>query len=131
MGTFISVLAAVLLAVVLGLVLSKQNKDMSLMLTMAVCAMVMIAAAVYLQPILDFVKTLQSIGNLDSEMLQIMLKSVGIALVGEIAGVICNDSGFGAMGKMIRILSTAAILWLSLPLMESLLELLQKIMGEA
>lgn len=130
MGTFITVLAAVLLAVVLGLVLSKQSKDMSLLLTMATCAMVMIAAAVYLQPVLDFVRRLQSVGNLDSDILQIMLKSVGIALVGEIAGMICNDSGFAAMGKAIRILSTAAILWLSLPLMESLLELLQKIMGE-
>ena len=130
MGTFLSVLAAVLLAVVLGLVLNKQNKDMSLMLTMAVCAMVLIAAAVYLRPVLDFVKKLQSVGNLDSDILQIILKSVGIALVGEIAGMICNDSGFGAMGKAIRILSMVVILWLSLPLMESLLELLQKIMGE-
>lgn len=131
MGTFISVLAAVLLAVVLGLVLNKQNKDMSLLLTMAVCAMVLIAAAVYLQPVLDFVGKLQGMGNLDSGMLQIVLKSVGIALVGEIAGMICNDSGFAAMGKAIRIFSTTAILWLSLPLMESVLSLLQKIMGEA
>lgn len=131
MSTFISVLAAVLLAVVLGLVLNKQNKDMSLLLTMAVCAMVLIAAVVYLQPVLDFVNRLKIVGDLDSDMLQIILKSVGIALVGEIAGMICNDSGFGAMAKAIRILSTATILWLSIPLMESLLELLQKIMGEA
>ena len=128
MGTFISLLAAVMLAVVLGLAL---NKDMSLMLTMAVCAMVLIAAVIYLQPILDFVAKLQSIGNLDSDMLQIILKSVGIALVGEMAGMICNDSGFGAMGKAVRILSSVMVLWLSLPLIESLLELLQKIMGES
>ena len=131
MGTFISVLAAVLLAVVLGLVLNKQSKDMTLLLTMAVCAMVMLAAVTYLQPVIDFLDRLQSVGDIDSDMLQIILKSVGIALVGEIAGMICNDSGFGAMGKAIRILSTGTILWLSIPLMESMLELLQKIMGEA
>lgn len=131
MGTFISVLAAVLLAVVLGLVLNKQSKDMTLLLTMAVCAMVMLAAVTYLQPVIDFLDRLQSVGDIDSDMLQIILKSVGIALVGEIAGMICNDSGFGAMGKAIRILSTATILWLAIPLMESMLELLQKIMGEA
>lgn len=130
MERFLQVLAGVLLTVVLGVVLSKQNKDMATVLTVAVCCMAVAVAASYLEPVIDFVRQLQEVGQLDSDMLQILLKAVGIGLVAQIAELICSDSGNGALGKTIQILATAAVLWLSLPLMRSLLEMVQKIMGE-
>lgn len=130
MDRFWQIIAAVLLTVVLGMALSKNSKDITLVLTMIVCAMVLTAAFTYLEPVLDFIKELQSLGQLDSAMSGILFKAVGIGIVAEIAVLICNDSGNGALGKTLQIVSTVVILWLSLPLMQSLLELVQKIMGE-
>ncbi len=130
MDRFYQVTAGVLLAVVLGMTLSKSSKDMALVLTMAVCCMVLAAAVVYLEPVLDFVRELQALGQLDSTMSGVLLKAVGIGLVAEIAVLICNDSGNGALGKALQILATVVILGLSLPLMKTLLELIQRIMGE-
>ena len=122
--------AGVMLALILGITLSKQNKDFTTLLTVLVCCMVVTVAISFLEPVMAFCTQLRSIGNMDAQIMQIMLKCAGISLVAEIAGMICSDSGFGAMGKAIRILATAAVLWLSLPLMTSLMEMLQGIMGE-
>lgn len=130
MASFWQIAAGVFLAVVLGVVLNKQNKDLSMLLTLIVCAMVLWVAASYLQPVLDFAENLQELGQLDSEILRILWKAVGITLIAEIATLVCQDAGTGALGRAVQLLAAAAVLWLSLPLMESLLETVQKIVGE-
>lgn len=122
--------ALVLLAVILALALDKQEKEMGLLLTLAVCCMISGLALSYLRPVVSFINQLQTIGQLNGEMLQILLKVVGIGLIGEIAGLICADAGKAAMGKALQLLSAAVILWLSLPLLSELLELVQRILGE-
>ena len=129
MNAFWQVVAGVLISVVLGLALSKQGRDITLLMSIAVCCMVMLAAVSYLKPVLDFVNQLQTIGNLDNDLLKIMLKAVGIGLVAEIATLICNDSGNSALGKAVQILASVVVLWLAIPLMSSLMNLVQKIVG--
>ncbi len=118
-----------LLGVVLSLALSKQSGETSLLLTVAVCCMVTAMALHYLKPMLDLIRQLETIGQLNDGMLEILLKAAGIGIVTEIAAMICSDVGKGAMGKSLQLLGTATILWLSLPLLTQLLELLQEILG--
>ena len=122
--------AAVLLAVVMGIAISRQGKENHLLLTMAVCCMVVGLSVSYLSPVISYIHQLQDLCGMDSQLLQILLKAVGIGLVGEIAALICADSGNAALGKAVQLLSTAVILSLSLPLLQKLLELLQDILGE-
>lgn len=128
MEVFLKASAVVLLSIVIGLILAKQNKDISLLLTMTVCCIVVIAALSYLHPVIDFFRKLMQIGQLDSELFAILLKAVGIGLLSEITVLICADSGNAALGKVIQILATAVILWISLPLLDNLMELVQKIL---
>lgn len=130
MAGFLQASAAVLLAVILGLVLSKQGKDWTLLLTVAASCMVLAAAAAYLEPVLDFARELQQLSSLDGDLLSVILKAVGIGLVAEIAALICQDAGNAALGKGLQILAGIVVLWLSVPLMRSLLELVQTILGE-
>ena len=130
MEGFLQAFAAVLLAVILGLVLAKQSTDWAVLLTTGVSCMVLAVGAVYLQPVLDFVRELQTLSGLDPQMLTVVLKAVGIGLISEIAALICLDAGNAALGKGIQILASLTVLWLSLPLMRALLELVQKILGE-
>lgn len=122
--------AAVLLTVVLCLALGKQSKDISIMLAMAVCAMVMIIGVTYLEPVLDFLRKLEALGDLNGGMVSILFKVVGIGILSEIAGMICADAGNASLGKSLHMLATAVILWLSIPIFEALLEMIQGILGE-
>lgn len=130
MAEFWKAAAGVLLAVVLGLALGKQEKDISVLLTMAVCCMVSMIAIAYLEPVLDFLRQLEVLGDLQGDMLGILLKALGIGLVAEIAGMVCNDAGNASLGKTIQMLGGAVILWLSIPIFKALLELIEQILGE-
>ena len=130
MSGFLQAAAGVLLTVILVLALGKEGKQTALLLVLAVCAMVGALAMAYLEPVIEFINKLCTVGKLNAEMLGILLKVVGIGLVGEIAGLVCADSGNASLGKVLQLLSAALILRLSLPLLEQLLDLLEQIMGE-
>lgn len=100
------------------------------MLTLAVCCTVSLTALHYLKPIIAFVKTLQSTGGLNRDMVTTLLKVTGIGIISEISNLVCKDAGNESMGKSMQLLGTAVILYLSIPLFSELLELMQNILGE-
>ena len=122
--------AGVLITVILCLMLSKQEKDLSMILTMTACCMVCALALTYLEPVLEFLQELESLGDLNGDMLGILLKSAGIGLVAELAAMICTDSGNASLAKTVQLLGSTVILCLSLPIFRSLLEMIRKILGE-
>ena len=130
MDLFLKAVAAALITSVVGLVLEKQGKDMFLLLTLAACAIIGAVAFAYLYPVISFIRKLANMTTLNLELLAVILKTVGIGMVGELAGLVCTDAGNAALAKTIQILTTAMILWLSIPLFESLLDLVQTILGE-
>lgn len=129
MDVFLKATAGILIALVFYLILAKQNKDYSLMLTVAVCCLVAVSLVGYIQPVIVFVSRLQVLGQLNTDMLKIILKAVGIALLSEIVNLICVDAGNASLGKMLQILASAVILWISLPLFTGLIDLIEKILG--
>lgn len=122
--------AGVLLTCVLSLVLNRQEKDLGLVLSMMGCVMGLFILMSFLEPVLAFLKTLQSAGDLNADMLATLLKAVGIGLVAEVAGLICTDSGNASLGKTLQLMGSAVILWLSLPLFQMLMELMEGILGD-
>ncbi len=129
MDVFLKTAAAVLITAVLYLTVSKQGKDISVLITVAGCCFVLFAAISYLEPIVDFIEKLKTIGGLDDDFVNVLLKAVGIGMIAEITGLICADAGNASLGKTLQILSGAVILWISLPIFEELLELLENILG--
>ena len=65
---------------------------------------------------------------MDGELLGSLLKIVGICFTAEVTGHICDDSGNSALGKVLQFLASAAILYLSLPMLTMLLELVEGIL---
>ena len=92
------------------------------------CCLVATIAVGFLSPILEFVRKLQQSTALNSEMLEILLKVTGVAITAEIAGTVCSDCGNAALAKTLQMLATAVILYLSLPMMDALLELVERIL---
>jgi stage III sporulation protein AD len=125
MVQFYQTTACVLVAVILILTLRKQGNEIALVLSVLLCCMVGFLAAGFLEPVVRFMQRLQKIGALNQELLNILLKIVGICFTAEIAGLICEDSGNGALGKALQFLASAVILYLSLPLLSKLLDIVE------
>ena len=129
MERFLQAAAGIMAAVIMWIILSKQGKEYALLLSLGACCLVLVAIFRFLEPVLDLLKQLQTLGNLQPEWLSVMLKAVGIGLVVEMGALICSDAGNAALGKTLQILGAVAVLWLSIPLMTGLIELLQQILG--
>jgi stage III sporulation protein AD len=125
MERFYQATACILVAVILILTLRKQGNEFALVLSILVCCVVGFLAAGFLEPVVRFMQRLQKIGALNQELLNILLKIVGICFTAEIAGLICEDSGNGALGKALQFLASAVILYLSLPLLSKLLDIVE------
>ena len=121
--------AGILLAAVLGLALQKQEKDLSAVLTAAVIAMTAVLMLRLLEPVTELLRQLEQVGNLRSDALELLLKAAGIGLTAEVAGLVCADAGNAALAKMLRLLGTAAILCLSVPMFTALLECITEMVG--
>lgn len=128
MDAFFRLVGGVLIAVVLGVTLSRQSQDITLVLSIGVCCMVIMTAAVFLTPVMDLIRRLQQLAQLEEGALNTVLKVVGIGLVGEIAALVCGDAGNAALSKAVQIATASAVLWLSVPLMEELLVLIREVL---
>ena len=129
MDVFLKAVAGVLTAVILWLCIGKDNKGISVLLTIGVCTMIVTITAVFLEPIISFIFELQYLGELDGNLLAVVLKVVGISLLTEISIMICKDAGNETMGKSLQILSSAVVIWISIPVFEKLVSLLETILG--
>lgn len=130
MEAFWKTVGAVLLSAILTLVLERQNKDFSLLITLAASAMVTLAASRLLEPVLDFLGQLEALGGLSSDLLLSLIKIFGIGMTGEIAASVCTDAGNSSLGKGLRFLANAAMLYLSIPVYTALTDLFLQILGE-
>lgn len=123
MDIFWKAVAAALITAIFCLVLGKQSKEWSVLLTLFVSAMIVVNAMQYLGQVMAFLDRLQELIGIEEELLSILLRSVGISIVGELAQGICTDSGNSSLAKVIRLMTVILVLWMSLPLLEQLLQL--------
>ena len=128
MDIFIKSAAGTLVALIMYLILAKQGRDISILLVVAVCCMLATAAMQYMEPVITFLNRLQQVSNLDSAILQIILRAVGIGVLAEITSLVCTDAGNAALGKTLQFLAVGLVLWLSLPLFTELIDLIEEIL---
>lgn len=128
MNVFLKAVAGIFIAVILWLTINKDSKGFSVLITLTVCVTVISVSVSFLQPIISFIQKVLLLGDLDDELLAVILKVVGIGLITEISTLICKDAGNESMGKSLQILSVSVVIWMSIPIFDKLLSLLDKIL---
>ena len=128
MDMWIKAIACGIVAIILGLVLPSDRKEVKLLLGIIACCAIATVALVYLQPVLELVNQVKNMGDLNDEMIGILWKAVGIGVLSEISGMICNDMGNAALGKMIHFVGASAILWLAIPLFQEFIKLIEGVL---
>ena len=129
MAIFLKAVSAVMITVVLTLALGKQGREMAGLLVIIVCCMVVALAMEFWSPVADFLEKLETLGNLSGDMVSTLFKIAGIGILTEVAAQVCSDAGTASLGKTLQLLGSAVILWLSIPMFTSLLDLIQNILG--
>ena len=128
MDIFFKIIGFAMIGVLLALILSKGSKDYSLIMAIVICSSIVMGLAVFVRPVLNLIDKLNHIVGAHGKWLATLLKAVGISIVGEICASICSDSGQGTVAKMLQHATAITILWISIPLIEALLDTIQSIL---
>ena len=129
MELYWKVIGIVLIALILGLNIEKQEQDLSVLLTLSVCCLGAVAIVSLLEPVIDFLRELAELSFIQEDILRCLLKCTGIAIVSEATAMICQNGGNGALGRLVQMMGSTIILYLSIPAMKALLRILQEILG--
>lgn len=124
MELFLQICGIAVLCAVLALVLKRSNASVGMLLSAGCCVVLALAAIGVLTPIVDFFRSLQQLTRLDASLLTPFMKTVGIGILTQIAASICQDAGQAAIARMVELCGSVLALYLSLPLLQAVLELL-------
>ena len=129
MEIFWKAAAVIVLTVILEAAVGKSEKDIAAVLSVTACCIVMTVAMQYLSEVITFLRELAGWFGGSESLMERMLKVSAVALVTELTSLISSDAGNSSLGKAANILGNAAILYLSVPLLDSLLQIIQEITG--
>lgn len=129
MESYWKAVAVIILTVILGAAIGKKEKEILVVLTVAACCTVMMVSMEYLSDVVAFLWELGNNSHDQNFFTGILLKISCVALTTELAGLLSADAGNSSLAKVIQILGNAVILFLSLPLFEAFLSIIQEIMG--
>ena len=121
--------AVVILTVILSAAVGKTEKDISVVLSVTACCIILTVAMQYLSDVVVFLWKLSSASGYDHSFSGILLKITGVALMTELSSLISTDAGNSSLGKAMQILGNAVILFLALPLLESFFSIVQEIIA--
>lgn len=129
MELFWKVTAGILLALILGLTLGKQEKDLSILLSATVCCITAAASLSMLEPVLEFVYDLAALTGTGGDCLSALVKIVGITLVSELVCLLCTDAGYASLGKSLQFAASAVILYVSIPIFTAVFSMIREMLG--
>ena len=115
--TFLGVAASLL-----GLLLRRSGEEKTLLLGAAATAMIALACLRSLGEAEALFSGLWERSGLAPSLLLPVIKSLGLALLGRFSAGFCRDSGQGTAAQAVELASVCAILCVSVPLLQSLVD---------
>ena len=116
-----------LCAAAFGAILKKTNRELSLLLTAGAAALLLLWAVEGAAPLLAQLEGLTE--GVPGRYGKIMLKAVGMALIGQFASHTCKDAGESALAFTVELSARAAILAAAFPLLTELLGYIGEILN--
>ena len=120
--------AAALAATAVCLLLRRSNPELMVPLGAAVCGFVLAGAITLLKPVRELLEKAEELSGLSSAYFAPALKCVAIGILSKGAADLCRDGGQSAMAGAVELGGTAAALYVSLPLISTLLGLLGRLL---
>ena len=118
-----------LAGVMLALMLRQQKSEYALYISLAAAVLILVFSAGRLAAVMETIQKIEAYIRIDSAMVKILFKMIGITYVAEFATGICRDAGFGALGNQIEMFARLSLMAVSVPVLLALLETVEGLFG--
>lgn len=116
-------------AVIIITTLRSQNKEIALVLSLAACAVLALGGIKLFQTAVEYLDEMRGIAQIKSAELSPLIKVCGISALVQISATFCREAGESAVGKMVELCGGVAAVCAMLPLLNSVLKLIQDLLG--
>jgi stage III sporulation protein AD len=113
-----------LVAAVLSIILRQYNREFGLYIPLLAGIIILITVIVAMRPALDTVNNLMTAANMNNIYGQTLLKGLAVCYLTQLATDACKDAGETAIAGKLELAGKIAVVILSLPLFNSLVELI-------
>lgn len=113
---------------VLALTVRNMSGQFAALVALAAVVAVSMLALEFLKPVLAFAETLQDTAKLGQGVISPVMKTLAIGFVTETGKNLCEDAGEKTLGGVLQIAGGLGAFYVMLPLMQSVLELLEGLM---
>ena len=124
----IAFVGAGIIGTVLSVVLKQYKPEFSMYITL-ITGMLMLGAAVSaVKPALDMISSYIEIADPDSEYAEILIKTLAVCYLTQMAGESCSDAGETSIAAKIALAGKIAVVLIALPLFEKLMEVIKQLL---
>lgn len=117
-----------LVATILVVLLREDKPEIALQMSIVLGAIVFLRMMDKIAVVLNILREISQRANIDLAYMSTMLKIVGISYIAEFGAQICKDAGSSSTAAKIEFAAKIMILFLSLPILVAVLNLLLKIL---
>lgn len=128
MMEIIKIIGIALIALIIIILLKQYRPEFAIYISLLTGVLILFLVIDELQGIISLLQSLANKASINSSLLALLIKITGIAFLSEFAVSICKDSGEGAIASKIEIGSKIIIIFISIPIISSLLEIILKIL---
>lgn len=114
-----------LVAALLATVLRRTSPELTLLLAVAGCVVVLPEILGLFSEILTFLQRVMSVGLMDEGLLTPLWKILGIVIICRGSSALCRDAGESGLAEMLDTAGACSAVLVSLPLWEAAWELLE------
>lgn len=127
MINIISICGLVFCIVILSKILEKTSKEYVVIISIISCILILSYLVSQLEPILDLIRQLTKYLNDGEDIYIVLLKSLGICIVTNLAVDVCKDTGETALSSIVLMSGKISILMLSLPLLNEFISIIRQV----
>ncbi|MCL2693944.1 MAG: stage III sporulation protein AC/AD protein family [Oscillospiraceae bacterium] len=125
----IAIVGLGIVAAVLSVILRQQNREFGIYIPLIAGTLILAAAVTAMRPAIDTVRNLIESTGMNNIYGQTLLKALAICYLTQLTADACKDAGETAIAGKVELAGKIAVVLLSLPLFNSLVQLITGLIG--
>lgn len=128
MDVIFQVSALSVLAAVCCCILRPYVGSIAVSISIIAGVLILLVALRFFKPIIEMLEQLRTLSGLSGTIAAPLIKVVGIGILTQIAGSICDDAGEHTLHQTVEIAGNVLSVYVSIPLLAAVLDLLEGIL---
>lgn len=117
----IKIIGIGLVGAVISVLLRNSKPEFAMMIPVVVTFTILMCVMPYLTVIIEELKSIANGAGIDAEYIVIVLKIIGVSYLAGISAELCKDAGENAVASKIELAGKLIILFMSMPIINSLI----------